>query len=66
MGTECKIKLQMAALCHSMDQLFPENSVNMSGSKNIVKQALNEKPSSNEASDGTLDYSITKEPSRHA
>lgn len=49
-----------------MDQLFPENSVNMSGSKNIVKQALNEKASSNEASDGTLDYSITKEPSRHA
>ena len=66
MGTECKIKLQMAALYHSMDQLFPENSVNMSGSKNIVKQALNEKPSSNKASDGTLDNSTTKELSRHS
>lgn len=51
----------MVVLCYFMDQLFPENSLTVSGSKNIVKpSSLNEKPSFTEASGESLDYSITK------
>lgn len=65
MGPGCKIKLQLTAQGQSRDQLFPENSLNVSGSKNSMKYALNERLSSREASNGKLDYYTSKEPSRY-